>query len=109
MEIRTDSSLSGDPRKGWLDRSLSLLSDVRAGEGAGALLLAMNVFALLAFYYILKTVRESLILSEAGAEVKSYAAAGQALLLLAFVPAYGALASRVNRVTLISGVSVFFA
>jgi AAA family ATP:ADP antiporter len=98
-----------EPRKGWLDRTLSIVADVRAGEGVGALLLAANVFALLAFYYILKTVREALILSEQGAEVKSYAAAGQALLLLAFVPAYGALASRVNRVVLITAVSVFFA
>ena len=96
-------------RKGWLDRALSVVADVRAGEGTMAVLLAANVFALLAFYYILKTVREALILSEGGAEIKSYAAAGQALMLLAFVPAYGALASRVNRVTLISGVSVFFA
>ncbi len=39
----------------------------------------------------------------------SYAAAGQALLLLAFVPAYGAFAARVNRVWLISGVTLFFA
>jgi AAA family ATP:ADP antiporter len=97
------------PRKGWLERSLSLVSEVRAGEAMGALLLAANVFSLLAFYYILKTVRESLILSEGGAEVKSYAAAGQALLLLAFVPAYGVLASRVDRVRLISGVTLFFA
>ena len=97
------------PRKGPLDRALSIVSDVRAGEGVGAVLLAANVFALLAFYYVLKTVREALILSEEGAEVKSYAAAGQALLLLAFVPAYGMIASRVNRVTLISGVTVFFA
>ena len=96
-------------QKSWLDRSLSVVSDVRPGEGAGALLLAANVFALLAFYYILKTVRESLILSEGGAEIKSYAAAGQALMLLAFVPAYGALASRVNRLVLITGVTVFFA
>jgi AAA family ATP:ADP antiporter len=95
--------------KGWLDRALSVVADVRAGEGMMAMLLAANVFALLAFYYILKTVREALILSEGGAEIKSYAAAGQALMLLAFVPAYGALASRVNRVTLISGVSLFFA
>ena len=103
------SSPVPQPRKGWLDRALSLVSDVRAGEGVGALLLAANVFALLAFYYILKTVREALILSEGGPEVKSYAAAGQALLLLAFVPAYGMLASRVNRMVLISGVTVFFA
>ncbi|HEY5619622.1 MAG TPA: hypothetical protein VIK60_16905 [Vicinamibacterales bacterium] len=100
---------SSDRSQSWIDRSLSLVADVRAGEGAGALLLAANVFALLAFYYVLKTVRESLILSEGGAEVKSYASAGQALLLLAFVPAYGAVASRVNRVRLISGVTLFFA
>jgi ATP:ADP antiporter, AAA family len=103
------SSVAMRREKGWLDRALSVVADVRAGEGAGAVLLAANVFALLAFYYILKTVREALILSETSAEVKSYAAAGQALMLLAFVPAYGALASRVNRVTLISGVSIFFA
>ena len=100
---------AAEERKSWLDRSLSLFTDVRAGEGASALLLAANVFGLLAFYYILKTVRESLILSEGGAEVKSYAAAGQALLLLAVIPAYGAVAARVNRVRLISGVSLFFA
>ena len=47
----------------WLDRALSVFTEVRAGEGASALLLALNVFWLLAFYYILKTVRESLILS----------------------------------------------
>jgi AAA family ATP:ADP antiporter len=96
-------------RRGWLDRTLGLLADVRDGEGVSALLLAANVFAVLGFYYVLKTVREALILSEGGAEIKSYAAAGQALMLLAFVPAYGALASRVNRVVLITGVTLFFA
>jgi len=95
--------------KTWLDRVLSLFTEVHAGEGASALLLAVNVFWLLAFYYILKTVRESLILSEGGAEVKSYASAGQALLLLLVIPAYGAIAARVNRVRLISFVSLFFA
>jgi AAA family ATP:ADP antiporter len=96
-------------RRGLLDRILALGADVRPGEGAGALMLAANVFLLLAFYYLLKTVREALILSEGGAEVKSYASAGQALLLLGFVPAYGALASRVNRLTLINWVTLFFA
>jgi AAA family ATP:ADP antiporter len=74
-----------------------------------AILLALNVFTLLASYYVLKTVREALILSEAGAAVKSYSAAGQALLLLAVIPAYGFLASRVSRPRLIAGVTVFFA
>ena len=93
--------------KGLLDRVLSLFSDVRAGEGAGALLLALNVFTLLASYYVLKTIREALILSEAGAEVKSYANAIQAVLFLLVVPAYGAFASRVNRVRLIGWVTAF--
>ena len=95
-------------KKGFLDRCLMLFTVVKAGEAAGALLLAANVFLLLAAYYVLKTVRESLILSEAGAEVKSYSAAGQALLLLFIVPAYGAFASRVNRIRLITWVTLFF-
>ena len=43
-------------------------------------------FYLLAFYSVLKIVRDALILSESGAVVASYASAGQALLLLVFVP-----------------------
>jgi AAA family ATP:ADP antiporter len=95
--------------KSLLDRTLSLFTDVRAGEGVGALLLATNVFYLLAFYQVLKIVRDALILSESGAVAASYASAGMALVLFVFVPAYGALASRVNRVWLISGVTLFFA
>src|SRR5258706_1328582 len=95
--------------KTWVDRSLSLFTEVRAGEGGTALLLAANLFCLFALYYVLKPVRESLILSESGAVVKSYAAAGQALLLLGLVPAYGAVASRVSRVPFIGLVTMFFA
>ena len=72
-------------------------------------MLAANVFYLLAFYQVLKIVRDALILSESGAVAASYASAGMALLLFVFVPAYGALASRVNRVWLISAVTIFFA
>lgn len=95
--------------KGPLDRFLSMFADVRAGEGAGALLLATNAFVLLAAYYLLKTVREALILSQWSPEGKVYTAAGQALLLLLVVPAYGAFASRVVRIKLILWVSLFFA
>jgi len=66
------------------------------------------VFLLLAAYYIFRPVRESLILTEGGAEVKSYASAGQALLLLLVIPAYGAFASKVNRIRLITWVTLFF-
>ena len=42
------------------------------------------------------------------AEVKTYAAAGQALVLMGFVPAYSWFASRVDRMKLVFGVTTFF-
>jgi len=77
-----------------VERLLAHFVDVHAGEGTGALLFALNLFLLLASYYMLKTAREALILSEGGAEVKSYSAAGQAILLLGIVPLYGVVASK---------------
>ncbi|MCC6292107.1 MAG: translocase [Bryobacterales bacterium] len=97
------------PPRSMLDRLLSPFSRVENGEGAGALLLAANVFLLLGSYYVLKTVREALILSEAGAEVKSYASAGQAALMLLLVPLYSWFGSRVGRLTLVAGSTLFFA
>lgn len=97
------------PKKSALERLLSIFADVRAGEGISALLLTANIFYILAFYSALKIVRDALILSEAGAVAAAYASAGQALLMLGFVPAYGAVASRVSRVWLICGVMLFFA
>src|SRR6266850_2059661 len=93
---------------GFLDRLLRVFSDVRPGEGATAALLLVSLFLLLAGYYILKTVREPLILTLGGAEMKSYAAAGQALALMVFVPLYSWLASRVDRLKLIVILLLFF-
>jgi AAA family ATP:ADP antiporter len=78
---------------------------VRAGESTTALLLTLNVFLLLTAYYVLKVVREALILTEFGAEAAAYASAGQVLLLAALVPAYGALAGKVPRRRLINVVT----
>lgn len=91
-----------------MDRVLGMFTTVEAGEGVGALLLAANVFLLLTAYYILKTVREALVLADGGAEVKAYASAGQAMLLLAVIPAYGWLANRLTRFRLIAAVMLFF-
>ena len=68
----------------------------------------LNVFSLLTAYYIIKPVREALILGSAGAEIKSYAGAGQALLLLLIVPVYSSIATRLNRLRLVNGVTAFF-
>jgi ATP:ADP antiporter, AAA family len=94
--------------KSMVDRALSLFADVRAGEGTTAVLMLINIFALLICYSVIKTVREPLILLGGGAEVRSYAAAGQALLLMGFVPLYSWFASRVDRVRLLVGVTLFF-
>jgi AAA family ATP:ADP antiporter len=98
-----------DNRRSVLERFLGVFTEVRTGEAGTSLLLALNVFLLLTTYYIVKPVREALILVGGGAEVKSYAAAGQALLLLIAVPAYAALVSRMPRRTLINVVTLFFA
>ena len=89
--------------KGLVERLLSPIADVRRGEAATALVMMLAMFLVLAAYYLLKTAREVFILSEGGAEVKSYSSAGQAVLLLAIVPAYGAFASRVTACSWSSG------
>jgi AAA family ATP:ADP antiporter len=101
--------LTGRPSKGPLDRVLGIFTEVRASEGVTALLLMLNIFLLLAAYYLLKTIREPLILNvPGGAEVKSYSAAAIAGLLIVLVPLYSAVAARVSRVKLINGVTLFF-
>ena len=91
-----------------LERFLAIFADVQPGEGLTALLFMMNVFTLLTAYYIIKPVREALILSGSGAEIKSYAGAAQAMLLVLIVPIYGVVASRMNRIRLINGMTAFF-
>jgi len=67
------------------------------------------MFLLLAAYYLLKTIREPLILTvPGGPEAKSYSAAAIAGVLMVLVPVYSAIASRVSRVRLINGVTLFF-
>jgi AAA family ATP:ADP antiporter len=92
-----------------LDRALRIFGDVRAGEGVTVLLMFLNIYFLLVAYYILKTVREPLILTGGGAELKSYAAAVQAVVLIGYVPLYGWVASNLPRQKLILAVVVFFA
>ncbi|MBL8241063.1 MAG: hypothetical protein JNM66_26815 [Bryobacterales bacterium] len=102
-------AVEGEKQRGPLERFLSLFADVRAGEGLGALLLTANVLLLLGSYYLLKTAREPLILTEGGASVKAYSSAGQAALLMLLVPLYGMAGARMNRLKLVVGLTLFFA
>jgi ATP:ADP antiporter, AAA family len=95
-------------RPSALFRAVQVVAPLRPGEAATALLLLVNIFVLLTSYYVLKVIREPLILAGGGAEVKAYASGGQALLLLLVVPAFGYLASRVNRIRLLTTMQLFF-
>lgn len=91
-----------------LARLLRPFAKVEPSETITTVVLTLTVFLLLTAYYLLKTAREPLILLGGGAEVKSYAAAGQALLLLVFVRAYQSVAKRVGRLKLLAAVYLFF-
>jgi ATP:ADP antiporter, AAA family len=94
----------------WLSRALRPITEVHQGEAVTALLMTANVFLLLSAYYVIKPVREALILAMAsGAEYKSYMSAAIALSLFALVPLYGKLVDRLTRTRLLIGVSLAFA
>jgi ATP:ADP antiporter, AAA family len=109
----------GTQRKTALDRFLSLAADVRPGEGATALLMAINGFLLLAAYYTIRPVRAALLLpvelqlpggrTMAGPEIQAYSGALLAALFLFIVPLYSRIASKINRIRLINALTVFFA
>lgn len=81
---------------------------VEPAEAVTATVMALAGFLLLSAYYLLKTVREPLILLEGGAEVKLYARAAQAVLMVGVVYAYGEIAQRVGRMKLLAIVFLFF-
>ncbi|HYN06513.1 MAG TPA: Npt1/Npt2 family nucleotide transporter [Vicinamibacterales bacterium] len=105
----------GEPPKGWLERLLSVFADVRGGEGASALLLAFNVFLILAASYLIRNARTVLILTEgqplglSGSQAQAVLSGFMAILLIGVIPLYGWIASRVRRVLLITIVTLFFA
>lgn len=118
--------------RGLVYRGLNLITDVRPGEAGTAFVLLASIFVLLVSYYVLKTVREPLVMASAeqdlqlvrntdwpawlkqilieqqGQQLKALAAGFQAILLAFFVPAYSWIASHVSRARLIIGVTLFF-
>jgi len=95
-----------------LHRGLAILlrpfTKVQPQEAVTVTIMTLAAFLLLSAYYLLKTVREPLILLQGGAEVKLYARAGQAVIMAGFVHVYGELARRVGRMRLLAIVFLFF-
>jgi len=101
--------LAGTPSASRLDRFLRLFSDVRPGEGVSVLLLMLNCLLVLTAYYIIKPLRDGLILAEYSAEMKSYLSVATVLALAVIVPLYGKLTDRFPRRRLINVVTWLFA
>jgi ATP:ADP antiporter, AAA family len=91
-----------------LARLLAPFSKVQPNEVGTVILMTFAAFLLLDGYYLLKTVREPLVLLEGGPEVKLYLRAGQAVLMVGFVHFYGELAKRFGRDRLLAFVFLFF-
>ncbi len=101
---------SANDNRSLLERALTIVTEVKAGEGVTAILLTVNVFLLLTAYYVIKPVREGLILAmEHGAEKKSYVSAAIAITLLFAVPAYSKVKDNVAKNKLVVGLTLFFA
>jgi AAA family ATP:ADP antiporter len=100
------------PGAGPIARTLARLyrpfARVEPDEVLNATVMMVGAFLLITAYYLLKTVREPLILLEGGAEVKLYARAGQAVLMVGVAHVYGEVAKRVGRVKLLAIVFLFF-
>jgi AAA family ATP:ADP antiporter len=91
-----------------LERFLGIFTEVRAGEGGLTLAMASLVFLLLAAYYLMRPVRQALILQQGGAEAQAYLSAVMAVLLYFLVQGYAKLVSRYERTRLITVVTSIF-
>ncbi len=95
-------------RRTPLERFLGLLTLLRPGEGRSVALFFLFAFLLLVAYYILKTLREPLLLVHDQAEMKSYAYATVAGILLVLIPFYGFIFRRTRKSQLTRWVTAFF-
>src|SRR5712675_3795406 len=115
--MATVQAASPAPGRSALDKIMGLAADVGPGEAVTALLLSLNGFLVLAAYYVIRPLRSAFLLPVHvtlpggvlnGAVITSYAGAMLATLFLVIVPLYGRIASRVNRIRLINGLTLFF-
>ncbi|GAI57960.1 unnamed protein product, partial [marine sediment metagenome] len=93
---------------GFAYKILRLFTVIHPGEALTAFLLTLNVFLLLTAYYIIKPVRDALMLEEWPPEIKSYLSAAIAVLLIFVVKIFSSIASRFPRQKLITWVTLFF-
>lgn len=89
-------------------RLLRRFATIEPGEGRSVALFFTYAFVLLVCYYVLKTLREPLLLHSSTAAAKSYAYAAVALVLLVLVPLYGVVFRRAAKARVAVWVTAFF-
>ena len=92
-----------------IEQLLTLFTRIRPGEGRSALLFMLHAFLLLFSYQVVKALREAFMLAKFSAEVRAYAVAVTAVILMLLVPLYGVVRRRVDGAALLHAVTVFFA
>jgi len=94
------------------EKLLSLFTRIRPGEGRSVAWLLLHAFLLMCAYYLVRTARETFIITEGSAVLRSYASGLQAALLIFLLPLYGMLfrlpdrSLIIQRINLILGLSL---
>lgn len=70
--------------------------------------LSLRLFLIFAAYYLMKPVREALVLSERGAELRSYGLSIQAVVIMVLFPLYVMLSNKMVHERLYRAVTLFF-
>ena len=91
------------------ERLLTAFTRIRPGEGRSVLLFVLHAFTLLFSYQVVKALREAFMLAKFSAEVRSYAVAVTALVLMVLVPVYGIVRRRLDGERLLRAITLFFA
>ena len=91
-----------------LDRFLGRFTRLRPAEGRSVVAFFAYALLMMLSYYILKTIREPLLLTGPSAEIKSYAYAATAAVLLVIVPLYGFAFRHTGKQQLTRYVTAFF-
>jgi len=91
------------------EKFISLFTTVRPGEGRSVAWLLLHAFLLMCAYYLVRTTRETFILTEGSAALRSYASGIQAALLIFILPLYGMLFRLQDKSLLIQRINFILA
>lgn len=91
------------------EKFINLFTTIRPGEGRSVGWLLLHAFLLMCAYYLVRTTRETFILTEGSAALRSYASGIQAALLIFILPLYGALFRLQDKSLLIQRINLILA